>query len=183
MPLNYDSLPAQLLALLQAGRQISVRWDCGSDEHIVTTHLDGVAQDWDLGEDYNLWRFAPQEEYELYLSRITNLPLLLNGFIAEHLGLPSVGEFHMQGGGEIFLQGRDIVLDFQSDATSWDDGWEEPNDWLPEYYLSIDELTELLPERLAEMAAWSGTARQPASHPDPQMSTDYSGREVLFTLP
>lgn len=180
MPLNYDSLPAQLLALLQAGRQITVRWDCGSDDHIVTTYLDGVEQGFDWDEDYYLWRFAPQEEYEQYLSRLTNLPLLLSGFLVKHLGLPSVGEFHMQGGGEIFLEGGSIMLDFQSDATSWDDAWEEPNDWLPEYYLSIDELTELFPERLNEMAAWSGMARLPASHPDPQMSADYSGHEALF---
>ena len=181
MPLNYDSLPAQLLALLQAGRQITVRWDCGSDDHIVTAYLDGVEQGFDWDEDYYLWRFAPQEEYEQYLSRLTNFPLLLSGFLAEHLGLPSVGEFQMQGGGEIFLEGRVIMLDFQSDATSWDDGWEIDSQ-LPEYYLSTDELTELFPERLIEMAAWGGMARQPASHPDPQMTADYSGREVLFTL-
>ena len=88
----------------------------------------------------------------------------------------------MQGGGEIFLDGGSIMLDFQSDATSWDDAWEEPNDWLPEYYLSTDELTEIFPERLNEMAAWSGMARPPTSHPDPQMSADYSGREALFHL-
>lgn len=182
MALNYSSLPVQLTALLQAGHAITVRWDCGSDDHMVITYLDEVAQDVDLGEGYNLWRFAPQEEYEQYLSRVTNLPLLLSGFLAEHLGLPSVGEFHMQGGGEIFLEGRTIVLEFQSDATAWDDGW-VPDDWLPEYYLSLDELTELFPERLTELAAWGGMARPPASHPDPQMSADYSGREILFTLP
>jgi hypothetical protein len=182
MPFNYSSLPAQLTALLQAGHAITVRWDCGSDDHMVTIQLDGVEQGFDFGEDYDWWRFAEQEEYEQYLSRVTNMPLLLSSFLAEHLGLPSVGEFRMQGGGEIFLEGRQIVFDFQSDATAWDDGW-ETNDLLPEYYLSTDELTELFPERLTEMVAWGGMARQPASHPDPQMSADYSGREVLFTLP
>jgi hypothetical protein len=182
MPLNYDSLPAQLLALLQAGHQLTVRWDCGSDDHIVTTYLDGIEQGFHWDEDYYLWQFAPQKEYEQYLSRLTNLPLLLSSFLAEHLGLPSVGEFHMQGGGEISLEGRAIILNFQSDATSWDDGWEEPNDWFPEYYLSTDELTELFPERLIEMAAWVGMVRHPASHPDLQMSANYSGREVLFHL-
>ena len=87
----------------------------------------------------------------------------------------------MQGGGEIFLEGRHIIIDFQSDATSWDDGW-TPDDWLPEYYLSTDELAELFPERLAEMAAWNGMAHQSASYPDPKMSANYSGREVLFHL-
>lgn len=182
MPFNYSSLPAQLVALLQAGRTITVRWDCGSDDHMVTIQLDGVEQGFDFGEDHNWWRFAEQEEYEQFLSRVTNMPLLLSSFLAEHLGLPSVGDFRMQGGGKIFLEGRNIILDFQSDATSWDDGW-EPDDALPEYYLSTDELTKLFPERLAEMAAWDGMARQPASHSDPQMSTNYSGREVLFTLP
>ncbi|MGI4762140.1 MAG: hypothetical protein ACRYF0_15640 [Janthinobacterium lividum] len=182
MSLNYDSLPAQLLALLQAGHTITVRWDCGSDDHLVTTQLDGVEQAIDLGEDDYRWRFAAQDEYEHYLSRITNLPLLLGGFLAEQWGLPSVGDFHMQGGGQFFLEGRAIVLEFQSDATSWDDGW-EPDDQLPEYYLSASELAELFPERLVEMAAWGGLARQPADHPDPRMSANYSGREVLFTLP
>lgn len=182
MPFDYSSLPAQLVALLQAGHAITVRWDCGSDDHLVTMQLDGVEQGFDFGEDYDWVRFAEQEEYEQYLSRITNVPLLLSSFLAEQLGLPSVGEFRMQGGGEIFLEGQRIVLDFQSDATAWDDGW-VPDDWLPEYYLSTNELTELFPERLTEMAAWSGMARQPASHPDPQMSAAYSGREVLFTLP
>lgn len=182
MPLSYDSLPAQLAALLQAGHVLTVRWDCGSDDHIVTTQLDGVAQHIDFGEDYYHWQFAPQEEYEYYLSRITNLPMLLSSFLAERLGLPSVGDFRMQGEGRISLEGPDIVLDFQSDATGWDDGW-TPNDQLPEYYLSADELAELFPERLAELAAWDGLARAPGSYPDPQMSAAYTGREVLFTLP
>jgi hypothetical protein len=182
MPLNYSSLPGQLTALLQAGHAITVRWDCGSDDHMVTILLDGVAQHFDFGEGYDWWRFAEPEEYEQYLSRVTNMPLLLSAFLAEHLGLPSVGEFHMQGGGEVFLEGRNIILDFQSDATSWDGGW-APDDWLPEYYLSLEELTELFPERLTELMAWGGMVRQPASYPDPQMSADYSGREILFTLP
>jgi hypothetical protein len=182
MPLKYDSLPAQLLALLQTGHTITVRWDCGSDENLVTTQIDGVTQDFDLGEDYHSWHFATQEEYEKHLSRITNLPILLSSFLAEQLGLPSVGEFHMQGGGQFFLEGRNIVLEFQSDATNWDDDW-EPDYHLPEYYLSTNELAELFPERLVEMAAGGGLARQPASHPDAQMSADYSGCEVLFTLP
>lgn len=182
MPLNYDSLPAQLAALLQAGHVLTVRWDCGSDDHMVTTQLDGVEQRIDFGEDYYRWQFAPQEEYEQFLSRITNLPMLLSGFLAERLGLPSVGDFRMQGEGRISLESQDIVLDFQSDATGWDDGW-APDDQLPEYYLSAGELAELFPERLAEIAAWDGLARAPGSYPDPQMSAAYTGREVLFILP
>jgi hypothetical protein len=181
MPLNYDSLPTQIRTLLEAGHTLTVRWDCGSDDHMVTTQLDGVEQDFDFGDDYYLWQFVAQEEYERYLSRITNLPMLLSGFLAERLRLPSVGDFRMQGGGRIALDGQAIVLDFQSDATGWDDGW-APNDQLPEYYLNTNELTELFPERLAEIAAWDGLAREPGSYPDPQMSADYSGREVLFTL-
>lgn len=182
MPFNYSSLPAQLMTLLQAGHALTVRWDCGSDDHMVTIQVDGVEQGFDFGEDYDWWRFAEQEEYEQYLSRVTNLPLLLSSFLAEYLRLPSVGDFRMQGGGEILLDGQHIVIDFQSDATSWDEGW-APDDWLPEYYLSTDELAELFPERLTKLAAWSGMARQAASYPDPQLSADYSGREVLFTLP
>ena len=182
MPLNYDSLPGQLLALLQAGRTLTVRWDCGGDDYMVTTLLDGVEQPYDLGADYYDYLTFRSDEYEAYLSRITSLPVLLGDFVAKLLGLPSVGEFHMQGGGRIFLEGNAIMLDFQSDATAWDDGW-APDNQLPEYYLSADELAGLFPERLVEMAAWAGMARPPADHPDPQMSADYSGREVLFILP
>ena len=53
MPFNYSSLPAQLEALLQASRTITVRWDCGSDDHMVTIQLDGVEQGFDFGEDHN----------------------------------------------------------------------------------------------------------------------------------
>lgn len=181
MPFNYDSLPAQILALLEAGRVLTVSWDCGGDDHMVSVQLDGVAQNIDFGDDYHIWCFAEQEEYEQCLSRITNLPLLLSSFLTEQLGLPSVGDFQMQGGGRIVLEGREIVIDFQSDAVSWDDNW-APDDFLPEYYLSIAELAELFPERLAEIAALNGVACQPGKYPDPRMSAAYTGREVLFTL-
>lgn len=181
MPLNYDSLPAQLLTLLEAGRVLTVSWDCGGDDHMVTVQIDGVEQGFDFGDDYYSWLCATQDEYEQYLSRITNLPVLLSGFLAEQLRLPSVGDFQMQGGGRIVLEGREIVINFQSDAVSWDYNW-APDDWLPEYYLSSSELAELFPERLAEIAALDGVTWQLGKQPDPRMSAAYTGREVLFTL-
>lgn len=180
MPLKYDILLGQLVALLRAGHTITVRWDCGSDEHIVTTQLDGVEQEFDFGDNHN-WLFATQEEQEARLARVTSLPILLGDFVIGLLGLPSVGEFHMQGDGRIFLENGSIWLEYQSDATSYDDGW-EPDRLLPEYYLSPSELAELFPERLAEMAAWHGMARQPANHPDPQLAAAYTGRMMLFQL-
>ena len=177
MPLNYESLPAQLLALLQAGRTLAVRWDCGNDESIVTTLIDGVEQQPDLGDDYMDFFFEPQG-LDAYLAQITDLPVLLDGFLTERLRLPSVGEFSMHGTGHIFQQGAAIVLDYQSDATSWDDE-PDPADWLPEYYLSPAEPAELFPERVG---AEVGTPGPLAPRPDPQMSADYSGRVVLFQL-
>ncbi|MGI4869923.1 MAG: hypothetical protein ACRYFX_01960 [Janthinobacterium lividum] len=177
MALNYESLPAQLLALLQAGRVLTVRWDCGNDESIVTTLVDGVEQPFDLGAGYMDF-FLEHRDMDVYLSRITNLPVLLDGFLTERLGLPSVGEFSMRGTGRIFQEGAAIVLDYQSDATSWDDE-PDPANWLPEYYLGPAELAELFPERVGAEVGAPGPL---ASRPDPQMSADYSGHTVLFQL-
>lgn len=184
MPLNYNTLPGQLLALLQAGRVVTVRWNCGGDESFVTTQLDGVEQEFDYGASYQEWMMEQRfsvgfVDRNKYLSQITNLAVLLNGFLTERLRLPSVGEFHMQGGGRIYLEGNKIMLEFESEATSWDDV-PEPADWTPEYFLSPTELAELFPERLGVEVGPPGVD---SPHPDPQMSADYTGREVLFYLP
>lgn len=176
--LAYDSLPGQLLALLQAGRIITVRWNCGGDESFVTTQLDGVEQPIDLGADYTNWRFAEYDDYKARMARLTNLPLLLDGFLTERLRLPSVGEFNLRGGGHILLENNHIILEFQSEATTWEDA-PDPADWTPEYFLSPVELAELFPERRGIEVGPPGPV---SPLPDPQMSADYSGREVLFDL-
>lgn len=176
MPLTYDSLPTQLLALVQAGHQVTVRWDCGGDDNFVTTLVDGVVQEHDLGAGYYDWIVFEHLDVEEFLSRITNLAVLLNGFLTEFLGLPSVGEFTMRGDGTIFLDGSDLVIEYQSHVSSWD---EEPVEWLPEYYLSLAELADLFPERLGvALGAPESSIRQA----DSAMSASYSGRDILFHL-
>lgn len=176
MPLKYDSLPTQLLALLQAGHQVTVHWDCGGDDSFVTTLVDGVVQEHDLGAGYYDYILFEHLNIDEFLSRITNLAVLLNGFLTEFLGLPSVGEFTMRGEGTISLDGSDLVLEYQSTASSWE---EEPAEWQPEYYLSVEELADLFPERLGVASA---AADSPIRQADLAMSASYSGRDVLFHL-
>jgi hypothetical protein len=178
MPLNYDSLPTQLLTLLQAGHQITVHWDCGGDESFVTTLVDGVVQEQNLGADYYDYILLDHLDVEVFLSRITNLAVLLNGYLTEFLRLPSVGEFTMRGDGTIFLDGASLVLEYQSEASSWEDE-QDPIEWLPEYYLSVEELANLFPDRLGVALA---APESPTRQADLKMSTSYSGRDVLFHL-
>jgi hypothetical protein len=176
MPFNYDILLGQLLALLRTGHTITVRWNCGSDEHIVTTQLDGVEQEIEWNQESTDWTFASQDEYEARLWRTTDLSILLGDFVVGLLGLPSVGEFSMQGGGRVLLQNQAVVLEFQSEATSYEDN---PAGWLPEEYLSATELAELCPERLQPNPP---DLEQFLSLPDSKLAAAYTGRRVMFQL-
>lgn len=152
-------LPAEteLLSTLQAGHQLTVRWDCGGDESFVYTQLDG-------------------EELEANYSRSNDLPSLLDQYLTERLELPGAGEFSMEGTGRIFQEGQEVVIEYQSQAfadTSWMDD------------MSDEELTAIgytRPVPAAEHAD-DNEEEYPSYPPDPEMSDAYSGRLVLFTLP
>lgn len=171
----YQPIELQILALLQAKRAITVRWDCGGDESFVYTALDGVEQQ----ANYNVpGDFAQGMDY----------------YLTDLLGLPSVGEFEMDGTGRIFQEGSEVVIDYQSQATTyWDD---ESDDWMEDF--SDEQLAEMgyertmTDEQLADYTAEkpTGGSQPPTTEPageqereiDPEMSAEYTGRLVLFRV-
>ena len=122
-----------------------------------------------------------------------NLPTLLDHYLTDRLGLPSVGEFDMEGSGRIFRDGQDVMIDYQSVANTY---WDE--DWKDEF--TDEELVAMgveLPDRTATEAVTpvsedksdnseevedAADSEDSKSTYDPDMSAEYSGRQVLFSL-
>ena len=184
---DHSLVENQIAQLLRQGQVLTVRWDCGGDESFVTTEVDGLEQEADYGDKQN---FA----------------VLLDRYITETLNLPDVGEFSMQGTGRIFQEGQEVVLDYESRATTYwdddDDSWKDeftaeqladmglsPRESAPP---STDEsaATESQPLISSEATRLEGADLadeddddEPGGTYDPDMSEDYSGRLVLFVLP
>ena len=158
-----ESLEKQITDLLQAGRALTVGWHCGGDESFVSTFLDGqpVAANYADAQD---------------------LAVLLDAYLTELLDLPSVGEFDMEGEGRIFRDGADIVIEYQSVAnTYWDEDWKEEftDEELQAMGVARPEPpTDESPQPTNEAETPDAEATDGAY--DPEMSADYSGREVLF---
>ncbi|MGI4762139.1 MAG: hypothetical protein ACRYF0_15635 [Janthinobacterium lividum] len=120
-----DLLPVQqqMADLLQAGRALTVRWNCGGDESFVTTELDGA----EVRADYN---------------NDADFAMLLDRYLTELLDLPDAGEFSMEGTGRIFREEADVVIEYESvftdDGTGLlsDEEWREmgldPDEWRSE---------------------------------------------------
>lgn len=182
MPLNYNELKTQLIALLAAGHLLTVRWDCGGDDHFVTTLLDDVVQEFDYGPKFREWQDSQwlsgsyAADSHDFLGQITNLSVLLNDYLSGLLGLPSVGEFSMHGTGRIFQEGEAIVIEYQSEAVNWYYELDPDENWPDEHYLTAEEIVEL--ERPPNKAY----EEVHLPKPDPQMSADYSGCTILFHL-
>lgn len=89
----YDKLQleAQITEILNAGKKLSVKWNCGGDEAIVTLFLD------DKEVPYND-KFAQG----------------LDMFLVNYLNLPDVGEFSMDGGGNIIEQNDKLYIEYES---------------------------------------------------------------------
>ncbi|MDQ2770489.1 MAG: hypothetical protein M3Y54_08320 [Bacteroidota bacterium] len=142
----------EIAKTLQAGHRLTVRWDCGGDESFVYTRLN----DQELQTDY---------EAE------NDLSFLLDQYLTDRLELPGVGEFSMEGTGRIFLEGADVVIDYQSEAFS-DDSW----------------MVEMSDAQLAEMGLTRPEPPSPDAEesnnypPDEGMSEQYTGRMVLFQV-
>jgi hypothetical protein len=162
-----------------------VRWDCGGDESFVTAEINGVEQ-------------------EANYRDAQNFAVLLDRYITETLDLPDVGEFSMQGTGRIFQEGQEVILNYESRATTYwdddDDSWKDeftaeqladiglsPRESAPpsadesaateSQPLTSQDATGLQPTNLAD------EDDEPEGTYDPGMSEDYSGRLVLFVLP
>ncbi len=83
--------------MLEDGTEITVDWDGGGDECIMSVYFDGKEQDY-------------TEHAEL------------SDFVAEVLQIPSVGEFFMKGSGRLFIDGPVVKIDHKSHCSgeSWD---------------------------------------------------------------
>lgn len=184
---DHSLVENQIAQLLRQGQVLTVRWDCGGDESFVTTEVDGVEQEAD---------YADKQSFTVLLDR----------YITETLDLPDVGEFSMQGTGRIFQEGQEVILDYESRATTYwdddDDSWKDEftAEQLADMGLSPRESAPLPDEPAAaesqpltseeatgpeptDLADKDGEDDEPGGTYDPGMSEDYSGRLVLFVLP
>lgn len=141
MPLFTNELQARVLALLQGGHTLAVRWDCGNDESLLFIDLDGI----ELPFDY---------------TAANDLAVNLSSYLLDLLELPGIGVFELRGGGRIMLEGEEVVLHYESEFIDYEGDW-------------VAELSEE-----QEAALNAGTANVPI---DPELSEEYSGRQVLFT--
>ena len=151
MPLK--PIESQILTVLQAGRALTVRWDCGGDESFVYTEVDGAEQPFD------------------FQNQTTDFAFGMDRYLTDLLELPSAGEFEMRGTGRIFQEGAAVVIDYQSEAFA-DDSWMAD--------LSDEQLEEMGYTRPAPPDP--AAADDVSYPPDPSMSDEYSGRRVLFQV-
>ena len=108
-----ETLENKIRAILNSGKKLTLKWDCGGDEALVYSFIDGNPT------DFNDEVF---EELEM--------------FIINTLDLPSAGEFSMNGKGEIVLEDDNIYLICKSILQGYEDytmdgesnGWKEVNE-------------------------------------------------------
>lgn len=104
MPPFSNELRTRVLALLQAGHALAVRWDCGNDESILAIDLDGA-------------------ELPCNYTDADDLAVNLSNYLLDLLELPGVGAFELRGGGYIVLEGEAVVLHYQSEYIDYDGDW------------------------------------------------------------
>ena len=91
-------LEMELLEVLEAGKKIKLKWDCGGDQAIVTTTID---------------------EIELpYNSDFLNG---LDIYIINYLNLPDIGEFELVGEGEIIDENDNLYLVCESTMIGYEE--------------------------------------------------------------
>ena len=99
--------------ILDSGKKITLKWNCGGDQAIVTTYIDGekIGLNDDIGEQIDI-------------------------YIINFLNLPDVGEFEMEGNGEIideegkiYLECESILIGYETYSDTGEDfGWKEVNE-------------------------------------------------------
>ena len=119
-----------------------------------------LAVRWDCGNDESIL-FIDLDGAELPFDYADTNDLAVNlcNYLLDLLELPGVGAFELRGGGHIVLEGEELVLHYKSEFIDYE------GDWVAE--LSAEQ----------EAALNAGTAKVPI---DPELSEEYSGRQVLF---
>lgn len=136
-----EELQQQLKQLLEEGKTITVSWDCGGDEAFAYIQMDGQELD-----------------YEHPLAAAMDL------FLINRLDLPSVGEFNLEGGGNIALKEGELWLNYASKSQFY---WDEE-----EYEYMVEHSKEHNPEE--EMPSFEESQQM---QPDPE----FSGKVALFS--
>ena len=114
MIINEQQLKKAVFEELKKGKEITVEWNCGGDEAILSVH-------WE--EEEISYGDAFAEDIDIYLSI--------------KLNLPDAGEFSMEGGGKLIAENDDVFLVYESRLKGYEDFDEEYN------YLGWKEVDEL----------------------------------------
>jgi hypothetical protein len=84
-------LKDELIDLIASGKEVSLKWDCGGDQAVITIFLDGQ-------------RLNYHDEFAKRLDI----------YLINFLNLPDVGDFEMEGQGRIIEHNGEIYLEYES---------------------------------------------------------------------
>lgn len=147
-----QKIKEDLLNYLNAGKKVTLTWDCGGDQAIVTTFIEGK----ELSSFFN----GEYQEHEF--------PALLEHFVITELELPDVGEFSLEGTGEIVKENNKLVIIYEALDLRYEGDYEEDEE-------NTKENTEEDIENEEEYNSSYVNA-------SPEEYAEYSGKKVLFTL-
>ena len=88
---SMPSLKEEIIELIKSGKEITLKWNCGGDEAIITTFIDG--QEMDYGSKF-------VEELSIYL--------------INYLNLPDVGEISVEGEGQLIEDKGEVYIEYES---------------------------------------------------------------------
>ena len=101
---NTAKIKSEIMSLLNSGKEIDIKWDCGGDEAILSFFIN-----------------------DKQISYDNKLVEMLDIYLINHLALPSAGEFAMEGGGKIILENNQVFIEYYSEV-SYAEGVEEEED-------------------------------------------------------
>jgi hypothetical protein len=108
---NNSQLKEKILASIEAGKKITLKWDCGGDEALISVFMNNEQLKYDN---------AFSQELELYL--------------VNYLNLPDTGQFELEGDGEIIQENEGLFIVYESilkgieDYENEEGGWKEVNE-------------------------------------------------------
>ncbi|MFK7799163.1 MAG: hypothetical protein AB8E82_17055 [Aureispira sp.] len=91
--MDQETLKSKLEAFIKAGQQLTVSWDCGSDEAFAYLHIDGEKIPWS-----------------------NPIADAMDLFLINRLELPSAGDFSLQGKGTLELHEGKLWLVYASES-------------------------------------------------------------------
>ncbi|MCB0607534.1 MAG: hypothetical protein KDD12_07455 [Lewinella sp.] len=106
---NKSQLEEAIFAAIEAGKKITVKWDCGGDEAIIKVLVDGAE-----------------------LTYNNAFAMELDMYLVNYLNLPDAGEFSMTGNGEIVEENEELYIVYESILKGVEDyetgRWKELNE-------------------------------------------------------